>query len=385
MSFSVCDKDLCVGCGACADACPGEAITLSQDSYGFLRPVIDGSKCVVCRTCRGVCPANGSHKGGASGVFAAYAKDKNVRNKSSSGGIFRLLADKTLEDGGVVAAVGYDENFRVVYKVASSGAKLDEMMGSKYTEALPNDIYSKVRDVLDSGKKVLFVGTPCRVAALKNLTGDRENLLTVDFLCHGVPSGLLFEKFIDENFKKRDITDVSFRDKTHGWQEFSMRVDLSVGKPYVCSQYKDPYLRMFLGNRFLRESCYNCKFKRDGYVSDVTLGDFWGISSCIPSMNDDKGTSAVVVRTEKGSAAFDGIKDRIVYRETTESTLGKANAALNNSSKKPEGRDAALEMLKNGNSFSDIAGKYGRPASAKAVLTERAKRGVKVMLGKIKK
>ena len=384
MSFTICDHDLCCGCALCADVCPHGAIRITRDVHGFARPEIDPSLCVGCGACRAKCPVNCENESRAEKVYAAYAKDKEIRRKSSSGGIFRLLANKTLEDGGAVAAVGYDGKFHALYKVTDRPEGLDEMMGSKYTEALSDGIYGKVKTLLSDGKKVLFVGTPCRVAALKSFVGDRENLLAVDFICHGVPSPVLLEKFLSENFGK-DIERVSFRDKTRGWQEFSMRVDEAGKKPYINSQYKDPYLRVFLCNTALRESCYDCRFKAEHYASDITLGDFWGISSCIPSMNDDGGTSAVVIRSAKGSSAFDEIKYFLVLKETSPETLGKANIALNKSSLKPAARGDMLLALERGDTFSAIAEKFGRPAPSRAIISERMKRSVKKILGKIKK
>ena len=384
MSITICKADLCCGCSLCADVCPCGAIDIVPDEYGFARPRIDAEKCVECGACRDKCPVNGSRENDMTEVFAAFAKDESIRKNSSSGGIFRLLADKIISEGGAVAAVGYDDSFRAVYKIAEKSEELDEMMGSKYTEAHANGVYNKVKMLLDGGRRVLFVGTPCRAAALKSFVGENENLLTVDFICHGVPSPVLYEKFLSENFGK-DIKHVSFRDKTHGWQEFSMRVDEEGKKPYINSQYKDPYLRVFLGNSALREPCYDCRFKADHYASDITLGDFWGISSCIPSMNDDKGTSAVVVRTEKGSSAFDEIKDTLISKKTSAEILGKSNVALYKSSPKPASRGDMLDMIKSGESFSAIAEKFGKPVPAKVILSERVKRAVKKILGKIKK
>lgn len=383
MSVTICDNARCTGCGLCADVCPCGAVSLEKDEFGFIRPVISGS-CVECGDCSAKCPANTPHAGNTEKVFAAYAKDGGIRSHSSSGGLFRVLADKVIERGGAVAAVGYDESFRVTYKIAEDPESLDEMMGSKYTEALSDGIYGKVIKLLREGRCVLFVGTPCRVAALKNFVGDSDSLLTVDFICHGVPSSTLYEKFLAENFGK-NINHVSFRDKTRGWQEFSMRVDEAGKEPYINSLYKDPYLRAFLGNAALRDSCYECRFKADHYTADITLGDFWGISSLIPSMNDDKGTSAVVLRTEKGISAFDEIKGSLVFRETSEKALAGANATLLKSPQKPAAREEMLSMLKSGAPFSDIAGKFGKPLPAKTILTERMKRTAKIILGKIKK
>ena len=248
MSISLCEKDLCCGCGLCRDACPSRAIDLSHDEYGFIRPVIDPSLCTECGACAAACPVNrDAHRDEATLVYAAFAKDKTIRARSSSGGIFALLAEKMIDGGGVVAAVGYDSAHRAVYKIASVREEIAELMGSKYSEASPDGIYSKVKALLDEGRRVLFVGTPCRVAALKSFIGECASLLTADFLCHGVPPAPLFEKFLSESFDGK-IERVSFRDKTLGWQEFSMRVDVEGKDPRVVSQYKDPYLRVFLGN-----------------------------------------------------------------------------------------------------------------------------------------
>ncbi|MBQ7715241.1 MAG: Coenzyme F420 hydrogenase/dehydrogenase, beta subunit C-terminal domain [Clostridia bacterium] len=384
MSKMICDADLCTGCGLCTDACPFDAVSQVSDAHGFYVPVTDSEKCTDCGVCREVCPINSKKGNGAKKVYASYAKDPDVRKRSSSGGIFRLLADKTLESGGVVAAVGYDGSFRAVYKIADSPAELDELMGSKYTESAPDGIYSKVKEYLDRGVRVLFVGTPCRVAAIKNLIPDDERLLTVDLICHGVPSAKLLESFLSENFSGK-IKEVHFRDKTKGWQEFSMKVDEEGKKPYVVSQYKDPYLRVFLGNSALRECCYDCRFKDDNYRSDITLGDFWGISSCIPSMNDDRGTSAVVIRTDAGADAFEKIRGLVVCKETDEASLTRANAALIKSSKKPASRDDMLACLRRGDGFSAIAEHFGKPAPATVIISERIKRAAKKILGKIKK
>ncbi len=384
MPFEICKKELCTGCSLCADVCPCNAIKTESDEYGFIRPTVDPALCIECGACAGSCPANSETSCDTLAVYAAYAKDGDIRRRSSSGGIFRLLADKTLEAGGAVAAVGYDDGFRAVYKTAERPEELDELMGSKYTEARSDGIYEKVKRLLDEGRKVLFVGTPCRVAALNDYVGNPDGLLTVDFICHGVPSAFLLERFLSERFDG-GIMSISFRDKTHGWKEYSMRVDMKDHKPYIASYYKDPYLRVFFGNTALRESCYDCRFKGDRYAADITLCDFWGISSVAPSMNDDRGTSAVVIRTEKAFSAFDEIKELVTFKAVDPHVIANANPSLLKSTSKPEGREEMMKLLKDGAEFSAIAEKFAKPLPAGVIALKRIKGSVQKMIGKIKK
>lgn len=381
MEYKICDDSVCVGCALCADVCPCGAITAEQDRFGFIRPKIDPALCVSCGKCTSLCPAVETVRGnGALSVFASYALDKDVRKKSSSGGVFRLLADDTLASGGVVAAVGFDPSFHAVYKIADNSGALDELMGSKYTEARADGIYKTVKDILSGGRRVLFVGTPCRAAAMKNYVGECENLLTVDFICHGVPTGRLLEKYL-EGFS--NIRYISFRDKKRGWDEFSMRIDSD--NPSSRSLYSDPYLRIFLDNAALRDSCYDCRFKKDGYRSDITLGDYWGLFSKIPSMNDDRGTSAVVIRTKAGEAAFSRIKEKMKNVVSTESDLIALNPAIVNSSHPHPERQTFLNMIERDAPFDEIASSFGVPLSRKAILTKRFKQTAKRFFSTIKK
>ncbi|MBR6917198.1 MAG: Coenzyme F420 hydrogenase/dehydrogenase, beta subunit C-terminal domain, partial [Clostridia bacterium] len=229
----------------------------------------------------------------------------------------------------------------------------------------------------------LFVGTPCRAAAVKSFIGESDLLFTADIICHGVPTSKLYEKYLSEYHRGRAVS-VSFRDKSLGWQEYSMRVDTDE-KTYRSSRYKDSYLRLFSSSAPLRGSCYDCRFKGSAYASDMTIGDYWGISSCIPSMNDDRGTSVVIIRTDRGEKMFDGISDALVYKKSTLEDAERTNVSLNVSAKMPASRDKLIEMIERDEAYETIASNFGRPASAKVIISERVKRRVKKVLGKIKR
>ncbi len=380
--MEICEKGLCSGCGCCEHICPRNAITMHFDEEGFLRPDIDTRSCVECGLCQKKCPVNITEERLHTEAYAAYAKDKEIRKSSSSGGIFSLLAQNVIAEGGVVFGAGFSEGLRVVHKSASTHSELLELRGSKYVQSDLRGIYEKVGAALSDGKKVLFSGTPCQCAAVRSVFGDKENLLIADFICHGVPTPKLWERFVLDEFQSP--TYASFRDKRLGWEEFSMRVESEKGT-YTCSRYKDPYLRLFLKNVALRPSCYNCTWKANRYQSDITLLDFWGISSHYPHMNDDKGVSGVVVRGEKGRKAFDAVKDKAIFEKADIKEISRVNTAYHKSTPYSDLREGFFDDLKSGYSFGELSKKHVRPLPVKDMLTLRSRTAIKVLIGKIYK
>lgn len=304
--IKITDKHNCCGCGACAQVCPMKCITMSTDTEGFLYPSVDNNACINCGLCEKICPEiHLDDEQEPISVLAAINKNESVRLKSSSGGVFYLLAEKFIKDGGVVFGAKFDESWQVVIDYADTLDTVQAFMGSKYVQARTEKAYIDAKKFLQDGRSVLFSGTPCQIAGLKHfLRIEYDNLLTVDIVCHGTPSPKVWDRYLDEVLGEcGKVKELSFRNKTHGWRNFSFKLTydemnetLSIQSPAG----KNPYMKAFLKNLILRPSCYDCKFKSGKSHSDITLADFWGIWNVNSKMDDDKGTSMVFVNTNKG-------------------------------------------------------------------------------------
>ena len=314
----------CSSCAACANVCARSAISMQFDAEGFYRPVIDAEKCIECGACERACPwnkpienpnvANVSPK-----TVAAYAMDESVRLQSSSGGIFTVLAERVLDDGGVVVGVAQTAPTRFGHIVVESKADLAKLRGSKYVQADVGLVYREVRSLLKAGRKVLFSGTPCQVAGLYAVLGNAvsADLFTVDIVCHGTPSVKVFEKYVRELEKEKSalVASSRFRDKRMGWRLFSMTSSLNTisGDCFQFSKTlrEDKFMRVFLQNICLNSSCADCRYGKLPRVADITLGDYWNIAKVHSQMDDNKGTSVVLLNTEHGKALFDSVADKV--------------------------------------------------------------------------
>ena len=285
-----------------------------EDSEGFLYPQVDEEACVNCGLCEKVCnELNPYDTREPLQVLAAINKDDEVRQKSSSGGIFHLLAEKTIREGGVVFGARFDENWQVVIDYAEDMKGVEAFMGSKYVQARMGKAYADAKRFLNEGRKVLFSGTPCQVAGLhKFLRKPYDNLLSVDLICHGVPSPKVWRVYLEEVVKQgQSISCVEFRNKEKGWKKFSFFLSYNgVGKTVsMLSPFtENHYMKAFLSDIILRPSCYECKARGCSSQSDITIADFWGIETLLPEMDDDKGTSLVLVNTNAGKNAVDVTK-----------------------------------------------------------------------------
>lgn len=310
-------SEKCCGCTACHSVCPKHCITMKEDKEGFLYPVVDKSLCIDCEQCIKVCSFhNPYNEEKPIKVYAAYNNTESIRLQSSSGGIFTLMAEKTIKEGGVVFGARFTKDWQVEIVPVEDIEGLAAFRESKYLQARVGESFKQAKDYLRQGRKVLFSGTPCQIAGLKHyLRKDYDNLLTVDFVCHGVPSPKVWAKYLSQvtDAGKKAIKDIKFRDKPNGWKRFNFTLNYNdADKSYTMSSYngKNHYMRAFLSDLILRPSCYNCQVKCGRSHSDITIADFWGIDQALPQMDDDKGTSLLLIHTAKGKEAlnFEGMK-----------------------------------------------------------------------------
>lgn len=329
----ICQKKDCTGCYACYNACPVGAIKLEEDKYGNVYPKINLDKCIGCDKCRKTCPSLKTNLNLKYPLkcYAAYSKEPDINYNSSSGGIAYELGRYIIEHGGVYYAVSsYCDNRYIGFERIDSVDKLTRVQGSKYVHAYIKDTYKNIEKDLKDNKKVLFIATPCQVSGLKAyLNKDYNNLLLVDIVCHGVPSQKLLKQEINKKFDY-----VSFRQ--------GMRFDLIAKNKkkivYKKNRYTSKYYYLYYKGIINRECCYNCKYARNERVSDITIGDFWGLND--GNFKSKYGTSVVLINTYKGEI-IDKI-DRIIYKEKAVLDGMKHNSQLN----KPINRTKEVEIFR---------------------------------------
>lgn len=350
-------KHLCTGCSACASVCPKGCIQMTGDAYGFRFPEVDGTVCISCGRCENVCPVLTPPEadGKSPATFAAYSKCDMLRRNSSSGGIFSELAREILNRKGAVFGAAYTEQFDVVHICAEDEAGLASLRGAKYAQSNLGSTFAEVKDRLERGQQVLFSGTPCQVAGLNAfLRKSHENLTTVDFVCHGVPSPMAWREYLRFRAEQDNggvpPRSVNLRSKESGWSRyrycnlFQYENDIT----HAEQSSESLFMNLFVGDYLSRESCANCRFKGCRRVSDLTIGDFWGIWDIAPEMDDDRGTSLVLVQSDKGRALWEQIADRLVTKEVTPEQAALQNPSLLRSSPPNPQRQEVLDQIRRG-------------------------------------
>ena len=376
------EKQNCSGCHACANACPKNCISMVSDEEGFWYPQVDKSKCIDCGLCEKVCPI--IHKwqsddNRTTTAMAAINMNDEIRLKSSSGGIFTLIAEKIIEQDGVVFGAAFAGDFKSVRHICvDNKADLEKLRGSKYVQSKICDTYKQAKEYLDSGRKVLFTGTPCQIGGLYSyLRKPYENLFTQDIICHGVPSPMVWERYVDFREKKSASATqrMIFRHKKYGWKTYAVLFGFSNNTAYVKRLHEDAYMRAFLSNSCLRPSCYVCSFKSIKRQADITLADFWGIQNVLPEMDDDKGTSLVLVHSEKGRKMIDDLSNLIRSKEVSCDVVERFNSAGVKSVSHNSKRDAFMRDIQS-NDFEKTVSKYTKPSLY---------RRVRSLVGKVKR
>ena len=347
---TICEYEKCTGCFACQNVCPHKCIKLVSDKFGELHPQINQDLCIDCGLCIKKCPARTEPRWEVPiGCYAVWNKNEKDRRLSASGGVATCFSQYMIKNkNGIVYGVKWDKQLRPVFDKVTSISDLEALKGSKYVQAYVNFKYKEVDVDLQSGKNVLFIGTPCQIAGLKSFLGkDYDNLLTCDLLCHGVPSPKVWNLYLEDIRKRYDseIEHIFFRDKSHGWKTFS----LTFQSKRMFLQRRiltfDHYMQTFLRDISLRPSCYNCVCKKINRVSDVTLADFWGIRRINKAMNDDKGVSLVLLHSEKGKRLFQEIESDIEWYNESLASVKRINHNMVQSVKEPSKREAFFRNI----------------------------------------
>lgn len=322
----ICKKELCSGCYACYNICPKNAIYMKEDPFGFKYPFIDKSKCINCGLCRKVCQSlNKLEYNEVKECYAAYSKDEKIHSNSTSGGIATILSKEIIKKDGIVFGVTYDvKNKAFNHKRCTSFDDLKDIQGSKYVQSDMNNTYNLVREDLLNKRIVLFIGTPCQISGLKLfLAKEYDNLYLIDLVCHGVSS----KKILDSEIGFKDYSKIRFR--------FNNKYQIlakSNNRYYQADLKNSPYLRFFLNSYSLRESCTNCFYSKSDRVSDITIGDFWGLDKISDFGNDrNKGVSLVLINTQKGKNTFNEICKNIEFEKHDYKIARIKNQPLNRS------------------------------------------------------
>ncbi|MBR4502315.1 MAG: Coenzyme F420 hydrogenase/dehydrogenase, beta subunit C-terminal domain [Clostridia bacterium] len=380
----------CCGCGACAIACPKSCIRMAPNEEGFLYPETDENTCIHCSRCESVCPVLHVGEHNAEDFREAWAvtqKDSHILQASSSGGLFTALATAILETGGCVFGVGFTKDFRRVHCImADKPEQLALLRGSKYLQSETDGGYAKVKQQLEQGRPVLFSGTPCQVAGLRQFLGrEYKNLYVIDIICHGTPSALVWQHYLDHIAGKngQKTVSVNYRHKQFGWHRYGLEVLFADGKRFFQEYTENSYMKVFLRDYCLRESCYHCVVKETGSVSDLTIGDFWGVKNVLPEVENSMGVSLALIHTEKGKQLFERTEPMVEKQRADYAAALAANPAMTRSVRRPEARSSFFHDLTE-MPWRDIERKYAKDKIAIIIKRELFRSFVGVVYRKLR-
>jgi len=330
----------CYSCGACVKVCPVQCIHLEEDDRGFLKPHIEKDKCIDCGLCEKKCIA--SYKNEHTEIHAmktmyGYNLDKEKRNGGASGGVFFELATACLKKGYLVAGCIWDENWNPIHVLTENMETVKKMQRSKYAQSNVSGVFAPIKEALKGGKKVLFSGTPCQIAAVRKYVGKTDGLFCVGLICHGVASRKVWRMYLETLRKQHgEITNVRMREKSGiPWSKLSLFFEFADGKQIVLSKPENgQFMQCFQECVYISERCLSCQYKGDAIEADIILGDGWGQNAIVKSMEDGKGMSCILVKTEKGLEFWDEISGNFFTREATADLVAQGNNRIVTASKK---------------------------------------------------
>lgn len=308
------DKKKCCGCTACEQICPKSCISMTRDDEGFSYPIMDVKSCIDCGACEMVCPSIHPYtpQKELPQSYACKALSEDVRKNSSSGGMFTILANEVIIQGGVVFGASFQDDWTVSHDYTETIEGLQKFQGSKYVQSELGNVYQVVKSFLKAGRQVLFSGTPCQVAGLNHFLRKKyDNLYTIDIVCHSIPSPLVWKLYLEEKGKGNNIESITFRDKSEGWHSYGLCVSSSKGIIERGAKDSNLYMRGFLENLTVRPSCFACPSRNYTSGSDIMLADCWGLEKYHPEIDDNQGMSQVLILTAKGRDLFDACRDEI--------------------------------------------------------------------------
>lgn len=306
--INIIDKKDCVGCNACVQRCPKQCISMHEDEQGFLYPKVDLTLCIHCDLCEKVCPViNEQQSFKPLKCYASKSVCLDTLQKSSSGGIFGLIAENILEKGGIVFGAAFGSDISVVHRSIDNKIDLPKIQRSKYSQSIIGTTYQEAEEKLKAGKLVLYSGTPCQILGLRLfLKKEYTNLITIDIACHSVPSPKIWKAYL-ETQKHLNFNKVNFRNKKNGWLNYGFSLNRGNEEVFYQKTSENVFMRGFLNDLYSRPSCSRCPAKEGRSGSDLTLADFWGIEKILPDFNARNGASAVMLNTPKGLSIFEKI------------------------------------------------------------------------------